>query len=286
MSESAEAYQRRLSRQREINRRLRANETPDKRAHRLAVQRAWDRKRRETETDDERNRRLESDRQSHRRMSERMTDDERKAFYEKRKARNAAAAASETAEQREIRLSRQRIYTAKSRQRRSDEQKRRDAAANRMYRNANHATLSMKKRQRYASSQAIRVKSLLRGRTRRAISSAGGKKQSTTMKLTGIDSDGLVRWLEGQFVDGMSWENHGEWHVDHIIPCAAFDLTDADQQRVCFHYTNLRPLWGAENLVKRDSLPIQRERRWTLASIGRARAALGLTAMHVAGVEP
>ena len=48
----------------------------------------------------------------------------------------------------------------------------------------------------------------------------------------------------------MTWDNHGEWHIDHIKPCASFDLTDADQQRECFNYTNLQPLWAKDNLSK------------------------------------
>ena len=58
--------------------------------------------------------------------------------------------------------------------------------------------------------------------------------------------------LEKQFQPGMSWDNHGYdgWHVDHIRPCASFDLTDEEQVRKCFHYTNLQPLWAKDNLRK------------------------------------
>ena len=48
----------------------------------------------------------------------------------------------------------------------------------------------------------------------------------------------------------MSWDNYGDWHVDHIRPCASFDLTNEDEQRICFHYKNLQPLWGPDNLEK------------------------------------
>ena len=62
----------------------------------------------------------------------------------------------------------------------------------------------------------------------------------------------VKKWIESQFVDGMSWDNHGEWHIDHIRPCASFDLTDPEQQKECFNYKNLQPLWAKDNLSKGD----------------------------------
>jgi hypothetical protein len=59
--------------------------------------------------------------------------------------------------------------------------------------------------------------------------------------------------LEDQFEDGMAWENHGEWHIDHRRPCSSFDLVNEEEQRMCFHHTNLQPMWGAENISKSDS---------------------------------
>jgi len=56
--------------------------------------------------------------------------------------------------------------------------------------------------------------------------------------------------LERQFKDGISWDNYGEWHIDHIRPCAKFDLSKPEEQRACFHYTNLQPLWEKENVSK------------------------------------
>jgi len=54
----------------------------------------------------------------------------------------------------------------------------------------------------------------------------------------------------------MTWENYGKngWHVDHIIPISFFNMEDATEQRMCFHYTNLQPLWWKENLEKSNKL--------------------------------
>lgn len=78
------------------------------------------------------------------------------------------------------------------------------------------------------------------------------KKSYTTTHLLGCSIEDLKQHLESQFTEGMSWENYGKngWHIDHIKPCASFDLTDLEQQRICFHYTNLQPLWAKDNLEK------------------------------------
>ena len=73
----------------------------------------------------------------------------------------------------------------------------------------------------------------------------------SAIKILGCDRDWLMAWLEVQFQPGMTWENYGAgWHVDHIKPCASFDLSDTHQRNLCFHWTNLRPLWASENLRK------------------------------------
>lgn len=60
-------------------------------------------------------------------------------------------------------------------------------------------------------------------------------------------------YLQGQFIPAMTWKNYGSvWHADHIVPCAAFDLTDPAQQRACFHWSNFQPLLVADNLRKGD----------------------------------
>lgn len=81
-------------------------------------------------------------------------------------------------------------------------------------------------------------------------------KSVSTLKMLGCTTKELRKHLESQFTEGMSWDNYGYngWHIDHIIPCASFDLSDPEQQRQCFHYTNLQPLWAEDNLRKSDKI--------------------------------
>jgi len=76
------------------------------------------------------------------------------------------------------------------------------------------------------------------------------KKSNSIKKLIGCSVKELKQYLENQFKIGMTWENYGKWHVDHIIPCCSFDLSKEREQRKCFNYANLRPLWAEENRSK------------------------------------
>ena len=78
----------------------------------------------------------------------------------------------------------------------------------------------------------------------------GIAKSKRTMKLIGCTIEELWDHLESKFTDGMTRENQGKWHVDHIKACSKFDLTDPAQQGECFHYTNLQPLWALDNMKK------------------------------------
>lgn len=78
----------------------------------------------------------------------------------------------------------------------------------------------------------------------------GKRKAARSMELVGCVPDELHAHLEKLWKPGMSWENYGKWHIDHKRPCASFDLSDHAQQRECFHFTNLQPLWDWENAAK------------------------------------
>ncbi len=99
---------------------------------------------------------------------------------------------------------------------------------------------------------------LLRARVRGALS--GQDKACSTPELLGCSIEVCRKHLEDQFWGGMIWENHDlleagtfEWHIDYRRPCASFDLQFEEQQRMCFHYTNLQPMWGPQSSSKSSS---------------------------------
>jgi hypothetical protein len=102
---------------------------------------------------------------------------------------------------------------------------------------------------------SYKISTRLRSRLRDAIKRSYGKKAHKTKELIGCEIVHVINHLESQFTEGMSWDNYGEWHIDHIIPCAFFDLTKPSHQKVCFNYQNLQPLWASDNCAKGDKIP-------------------------------
>ena len=114
---------------------------------------------------------------------------------------------------------------------------------------------------RYKNDPAFKVRLLLASRLNTVLK--GCAKTAHTQKLVGCSFTQLKEHLESLWLPGMNWENHGRfeddgtqtWHIDHIIPCASFDLTKPEEQHKCFHYTNLQPLWAIDNVRKGDWVP-------------------------------
>jgi len=75
-------------------------------------------------------------------------------------------------------------------------------------------------------------------------------KSGSAVRDLGCTIPELKLYLEARFAPGMTWDNYGAWHVDHIKPLASFDLTDREQLLRACHYTNLQPLWAGDNLRK------------------------------------
>ena len=94
----------------------------------------------------------------------------------------------------------------------------------------------------------FRLAANLRSRLYHALK--GKIKSARTVELLGCSVDHLKEHLEKQFQPGMTWDNKRDWHVDHMVACACFDLSSAAEQHQCFHYTNLQPMWALENQSK------------------------------------
>ena len=97
-------------------------------------------------------------------------------------------------------------------------------------------------------------------RTRTAVytclKEANVAKYRSTFVLLGYTLEELMSHLEKQFTEGMTWDNYGEWHVDHKIPMASFNFetTEDREFKLCWCLDNLQPLWGSDNLSKGTKL--------------------------------
>jgi hypothetical protein len=93
-----------------------------------------------------------------------------------------------------------------------------------------------------------------RARINAALNSKGLRKRKGKLAFLGCSLEDFKKYLESKFKSGMNWSNYkwDGWHVDHIKPIASFDLTNEEDFKKCFHYTNLQPLWADENFKKSD----------------------------------
>lgn len=87
-------------------------------------------------------------------------------------------------------------------------------------------------------------------RQRMRVALVKGYKTGSAVKELGCSIDFFREYLEGLWTEGMSWDNLGEWHLDHIKPLESYDLTDEEQYSAACHYTNIQPLWAADNYAK------------------------------------
>lgn len=87
-------------------------------------------------------------------------------------------------------------------------------------------------------------------------------KKEKLYELLGCTMPTFIQYIESKWIEGMSWENYGvyrldqpmTWHLDHVIPSSAFDLTKIEEREKCFHYTNLQPLWAVDNIRKGNKI--------------------------------
>lgn len=101
---------------------------------------------------------------------------------------------------------------------------------------------------KYRTDEMFRLKKCLRGRIKAAYKDHRYARNKSTQELLGCSIDHFKEHIAKQFKPGMSWENHGEWHIDHVVPLASAK-TEEELRALC-HYTNLQPLWRIENISK------------------------------------
>lgn len=117
-----------------------------------------------------------------------------------------------------------------------------------LWHSANKLKRSRRESQRKAADPLYKLSCNLRSRLSTVFRRMRCDKNTTTRKILGADFETVKSHIELQFKPGMSWENYGEWHIDHIVPLAK-GKTQGDLIRLS-HYSNLQPLWAIENLIK------------------------------------
>ena len=125
----------------------------------------------------------------------------------------------------------------------SDEDRRAYAAR----KQARRERINVTKRRALASSPSRRVRNATSARVWAALK---GRTDGRLFSRLGYSVEELMGHLATRFQPGMTWENYGRWHVDHIRPCAAFDQSDPMQFGECWALDNLQPLWASDNIRK------------------------------------
>lgn len=132
----------------------------------------------------------------------------------------------------------------------------------RIYYQENKSKINQQNRERRKKDKHFNLRHNLSSRIAKALND--NIKSENTMSLIGCSIEEFKFHIESQFEDGMSWDNYGRlnktkskkyWEIDHIIPCASFDLSVPEEQVKCFNYRNTQPLWREDNIRKSDKLP-------------------------------
>jgi hypothetical protein len=126
-----------------------------------------------------------------------------------------------------------------------------DSSKDKQYRKNNKEKLNQYRKNKKSSDPQFKLKQILRMRLLDALKRKNTTKNHSAITLLGCSIEYAQKHLETQFMPEMNWNNHGTyWEIDHVIPCASFDLIDIEQQKQCFNYTNLQPLTVSENRSK------------------------------------
>lgn len=97
-----------------------------------------------------------------------------------------------------------------------------------------------------------RLKHNMRNRVRNVFKSKKWHKDNSTADFIGCSLQELKKHIESKFTEGMSWENYGQWELDHIYPLSLCESSEEIFQKC--HYTNLQPLWRIDNIKKSNKI--------------------------------
>ena len=148
------------------------------------------------------------------------------------------------------------------------------------YRQDNKEKIRKRDNERYNNDPIFRLIQNTRSRVWHALKAQNTSKNQRTMEYVNCSVAHLYYHIEQQFKDGMNWDNSGKncygnwyygrgWEIDHRRPCDSFDLNDEEQKYMCFHWTNLQPMWGQENNEKsNDYDPETFQYKWINREIG------------------
>lgn len=120
------------------------------------------------------------------------------------------------------------------------------------YREKNRDKINKYNQELYKNNFNYKIKACMRARLRIAIKN--NKKTCSVIKYLGCDMSYFKKWIESQFNNNMTWDNYGEWQLDHVKPCASFDLSILEQQFICFNWKNYQPLMKQDNNKKQYNI--------------------------------
>lgn len=112
----------------------------------------------------------------------------------------------------------------------------------------NRDKIYARQKDRCATDLNFKLSRILRKRISEAVKN--NHKSGSAIENLGCSIEDCRVHLENKFQSGMSWNNYGQWHIDHIVPLSKFNLAISEELKQACHYTNLQPLWSEDNLSK------------------------------------
>jgi len=151
---------------------------------------------------------------------------------------------------REENLIKKKIYSEKNKEKKSEYDKE-YRLKNRIKKNEYIRNYRKKRR---LVDPTFRIIESMRSRLKNFFKSNNIQNYNKTFNIVGCSPQELKEYLEKKFTDEMSWDNYGQWHIDHKIPLSSA-ISDDEVYKLC-HYTNLQPLWAEDNLKKSNKIII------------------------------